>query len=90
MHKDNSKQQALIDDLFSPGYRTSYKNWLRTHNCEKEYTFHWRKGEECPQPLYYAALLGFYNSVRKLLKDGAIIKEEGSTGNVILAATQNC
>jgi hypothetical protein len=88
VHKDKYRQlQILIDRLFSPEYSTGYKNWLWTHNCDGPYSS--LREREYPQPLYYAALLGFYESVRKLLREGAEVKMEGRTGNAILAATSN-
>jgi hypothetical protein len=83
----HSSLLELIDRLFSQEYSTSYHNWLRTYNCDDPYRMNVDK--RYSQPLYYAALLGFYKSVRKLITEGAKVTQEGNVGNAFLAASNN-
>lgn len=66
--------------LFSPRNFKAYINWLRLHNCDApvpkngDYTL---SLEAVPEPLYYAALLGFHTTVSKLVEAGANMMTRG-------------
>jgi hypothetical protein len=55
--------------IFSPEYSKGYLNWLKTYACDSGVSFDYSAEKNCPQPLYYASLLGLQESVEKLLKE---------------------